>query len=181
MAVPTPQITPTYQGNQSYASGFTGSTQEQNYANQAATQNQFTPGQQQLQGMVPGMFANFLSGNVPTSFTAPQQVIDAYQQNFRKMVQPGLAAQYGTGSPQIAAQQTYGLGQLLGNLYQSGLSNYAGALNAAGNYGLTPTGAATNNQGTQKVDLSGNQFSTSGNQFDQSLLSWLMGVIGQTI
>jgi hypothetical protein len=114
----------------------------QSGGNNALSQNLFGQGQQQLQGLVPGLYSNLLGGGFG-SYTQP--ATQAYNQQF--FTQPGgiastLAAQYGAGSPQIGSQYTQGLTNLLGNM----MPQYTSAIGQAGAYGLTPVG--TSGQGT---------------------------------
>lgn len=164
----------TYQINQGSTTGANQGVSGTNGTQQQ--QNQFNPGQQGLQGSLGGMYQNFLSGQVPQSFTAPPQVLDAYKQYFQNQVAPGIAAQYGAGSPQMGAQQTNGLTQLLANLYQQGMSNYGNVLGGASSYALNPTGYnQSQNQGTQYQ----NQSAENYNQTTYSPLSILMQLLGQ--
>jgi hypothetical protein len=125
--------------------------QSQGNQSQQGTQtnlNQFTPQQQQLQGMLPGMLSGFLSGqqDIPAYMTAPPQVFKAYNDAFQKYTAPGIAAQFGAGSPQIGAQQSFGNQQLAAQLYQSGVNNWMQGLGLGGNWAYTPIGQNAANQ-----------------------------------
>ena len=163
------QATQTYFNTNTSQSG----NQNQNTAQQQA--NTYTPGQQSLQNSLPGSFATALGGTVPTTFTAPQAAFDAYNTNFRNYVEPGIAAQYGAGSPQIGQQQMLGNMDLAAQLYQTGQSNYLNYLNSASQYAFTPTGQNLNNVQGQDWQGQGNQNGYAGNNMLGSLLSQLMG------
>jgi hypothetical protein len=143
---------------------YTTQSQTGQQANQGTSQQQntFTPGQTALQGQLGGLYSALLGGNIPSSFTNPAAATTAYNSNFNTQVAPGLASQYGAGSPVIGSQNALGLAQLQGNLYNTGVQNYTNALTAGSNYGLgMPTGAqgaTTGNaqsasQGTSNTDI----------------------------
>ncbi len=113
----------------------------------ASALNQYTQGQQQLQGTLPQTLQSVLSGQsqVPDYFTAPPQVFKAYNDNFQQSVAPGIAAQFGAGSPQMASQQSIGNQNLAANLYQNGQGNYLNYLNSAANVAFNPVGQQTAN------------------------------------
>jgi len=144
---------------------------------QASQQNQYTPQQQAAQGQLGNAYSGLVNGQVPTQFTAPPSVISAWNQAFQQNVAPGLAAQYGAGSPQIGAQQSYGLGQLLANQYQQGLSNYSGALAGLGSYAMSPIGATSANQTNQ--NYAGNATNEAGSLGSQA--AWLSNLIQQLL
>jgi hypothetical protein len=134
--------------NQTY-SGNTGQVQGGN----TNAQQTYTPGQTDTQGQLGGLWQSFMQGNIPSSFTNPAAATNAYNTNFQTQVAPGLAAQYGAGSPVIGSQNALGLAQLQGNLYNTGVNNYQGALSGGSNYALgMPTGnvGSYGNQGVQQ-------------------------------
>lgn len=127
----------------------------------SANQNTFTPGQTGVQGQLGDLWSSFMQGNIPSSFTTPQAPMNAYTSNFNQNVAPQIASQYGAGSPQIASQEALGMQQLQGNLYNTGVNNYANALTGGTNYGLgMPTGGAGATTGT--AVNAGQTQSTSG-------------------
>lgn len=138
--------------NQQTGQAQTGTSQQQ---------NTFTPGQTGVQNNLGGLWQSFLQGNIPSSFTNPAAATNAYQSNFNTQVAPGLAAQYGAGSPVIGSQNALGLAQLQGNLYNTGVQNYAGALGGGTNYAL---GMPTGGVGATAAQAAGtmNQTQTSG-------------------
>lgn len=143
----------------------------------SAQQNTFTPGQQQVQGDLGNLWQSFMQGNIPSSFTNPAAATNAYQSNFQSQVAPGLAAQYGAGSPVIGSQQALGLAQLQGNLYNTGVNNFLGAMGGGTNYALgMPTGGqgATTGQAAQQ----GQSQMTSGINPLAFALQALMGGTG---
>jgi hypothetical protein len=112
------------------------------------TSNAYTQGQQNLQGNLGNLWQSFLSGNIPSSFTNPAAATNAYQSNFQSQVAPGLAAQYGAGSPVIGSQNALGLAQLQGQLYNTGVNNFLGALGGGTNYALgMPIGTGSTQAG----------------------------------
>jgi hypothetical protein len=120
------------------------------------TNNAYTAGQTGLQNNLGSMWQSLLSGNIPSSFTNPAAATNAYQSNFQTQVAPGLAAQYGAGSPVIGSQNALGLAQLQGNLYNSGVNNFLGAMGSGTNYALgMPTG--TGSTQAQSGQSSGSQ------------------------
>lgn len=131
---------------QSYSQG---TAQSQTGSNASTAQNTYTPGQTDLQGNLGQLYQQLLGGNIPSSFTNPAAATNAYNSNFNTQVAPGLAAQYGAGSPVIGSQNALGLAQLQGNLYNSGVQNYTNALGQGTQYALSPTGTSgtgVNNQ-----------------------------------
>ena len=151
-------------------------TGNQQIAGTTNQQNQFSGGQLNLQNLLPSLYSSFLQGNIPSSFTSPSAPFAAYNSNFQNYVAPGLAAQYGAGSPQIGAQQAMGNQQLAGNLYQQGVSNYGNALSNAGGYGLTPTGYNTQQAGTGTTNQYGQgagQTTTSSSILGQLLQGYI--------
>ena len=152
----------------------------QNYSGQqgqtatgaSTSTNQYTPGQQQLQNQAGQSLLGFMqSGSVPGNLTAPPQIINAYERDFNDFVTPGLATQYGAGSPQIGEQQSLGLANLLANTYQTGVGNYLAGEGLAGQLGYTPVGAGATSQAAD-------QASTNAQQINgQSLLSYILNNI----
>jgi len=141
-----------YQQQQYNQSGVQGAS--------GTTANTFTPGQTGVQNNLGGLWSSFLQGNIPSSFTNPAAATNAYQSNFQTQVAPGLAAQYGAGSPVIGSQNALGLAQLQGNLYNTGVNNFLGALGGGSNYALgMPTGTGSTqaglnqSQGTQTTGI----------------------------
>jgi outer membrane protein TolC len=125
-----------------------------------------------LQNQLGGAYGNLISGGLQ-SFTDPSALLAQYQQQFNNTVAPGLAAQYGAGSPQIASQQNQGLVNLLGNQYNQGISNYLNTLGGAAGYGTTAIGATgqTSGTGTSTANTSGQNSATTS--YGPTLLSLL--------
>lgn len=141
-------------------SQYSSTTAQQDTGNQTQqNQNTYTPGQLGVQGNLGNLYQQLLSGNIPSSFTNPTAATQAYQNNFNSQVAPGIAAQNGAGSPAIASQQALGLSQLQGQLYNSGVQNYLGALGQGTQYALSPTGISGNAQSNTT-----SQQATQGNQ-----------------
>lgn len=139
----------------------------------SAQQNTFTPGQTGVQGQLGNLYSQFLQGNIPSSFTNPAAATNAYQSNFNTQVAPGLASQYGAGSPVIGSQNALGLAQLQGNLYNTGVQNYTNALTAGSNYGLgMPTGATGSTAGQAA------QSSTQDQNSNINGLAFLASILG---
>lgn len=152
-------------------SQVTGNQQNQNTQNTNTAQsgtgsvtNQYTAGQQGLQGKVPGAYGDFLGGNIPSTFTMPQPVIDNFTKQFNTWSAPSLALNGGAGSPQIAGNYAMGLSDLMARLYQQGVGNYQGALAGADNSAFgRPTG--TNTVDARDVSQTGG--STANQQYSQ--------------
>jgi hypothetical protein len=107
-------------------------------------QNLYGQGQQQLQNQIPGLLSSLVGGGM-SSFTNPQALLAQYQQQWNNVGAPGVAAQFGAGSPQMMSQYNQGLTNLLGNQYNTGIQEYMSALGSAGGYGLTGIGSTTTN------------------------------------
>jgi hypothetical protein len=121
----------------------------QNTAQTGTNANLYNSQQQALQGALPGDYSSLLSGQIPTSYTAPQALINQYTNDFQNYQQPGIANQYGAGSPQISSQYNQGMVNLLGNQYNAGTTNYMNALSGAGNTAFQALGSsASGNTGT---------------------------------
>lgn len=128
---------------------------------QSGTQaNTYTPGQQGVQGQLGPLWQSFLQGNIPSSFTTPQAPMNAFVSNYNQNVAPGIAAQYGAGSPVNASNEALQMQQMQGNLYNTGVSNYLSGMAGGSNYALgMPTGTSgtqaglTQSQGTQTTGI----------------------------
>lgn len=143
----------------------------------------FSPEQLAAQSGYFNNLGGFISGTqqVPAYMTAPPQVFQAYNDAFNKFVAPGIAAQYGAGSPQIGAQQSFGNEQLAAQLYQSGITNWMDALGLQGNAAFNPQGqnsasSALGNKVNQS-DQSQWNVGMDTTQLGQSLLSLLLSGI----
>lgn len=134
--------------NNNLSGGITNGNNTQTTGTTGTNANIYDQGQQALQGTLTNALSNLTStGQTPNTFTAPQALIDQYNQQFSNTVAPGLANQYGANSPQIASQQNQGLVNLLGNQYNTGVGNYLNALNAAAPTAFQALGtSATGNQ-----------------------------------
>lgn len=173
---PTTGLQPTsttfYNANTTGTTGQTGTTG----SNQA---NAYTPGQQQLQQLLPSALQGIITGqqNVPSSFTAPQQVFDAYHSNFNQ-AEPGMVAQYGAGSPQIGSQRSLGDQQLAASLYQTGQGNYLNYLNSAQQGAYTPVGSASNANVNYNWQNDSRVDGSTGDSIYGSILSQLLHALG---
>lgn len=126
--------------------------------------NQYTGGQQALQGQVPNAYGQFLAGNIPSTFTMPQSVIDNYTKQFNTWSAPQLALNGGAGTPQISGNYAMGLSDLMSRLYQQGVGNYSGALAGADNSAFgRPIG--TNTVDSRDLSQTGN--TTANQQYKQ--------------
>jgi hypothetical protein len=118
----------------------------QNQANNSGTQgtinnqNTYTQPQQGLQGQVPGLYSSLLAGQIPSTFTAPQPVIDNFNKEWQTWQAPQIAVNGGANSPMLAANQAMGKSNLLANLYNQGTQNYMTGLSGAETAAMTPTG-----------------------------------------
>lgn len=181
-----PAVTPSY--GMTTLSGQLGgnsgnqATQQQG-ANTGQSRAYFSPEQLAAQQNVLGNLSGYLSGqqSIPAYMTAPPEVFQAYNSAFDKYVKPGIAAQYGAGSPQIGGQQSYGNMQLAAQLYQGGLQNYLGAMGMYGNLAFNPQGqntqAANAAQGQQQFDQNNWNLGASTTNYGPSLLSLLLSRI----
>lgn len=162
---------PAIWGNQTVTQGQQDTTAQ----NQSTSTNQnlYNQGQQALQGQLPGVYSNLISGGLQ-SFTDPTALMNQYNQQFQNTVAPGLAAQYGAGSPQIAAQQNQGMVNLLGNQYNQGISNYLNTLGQAGGFGTTALGQTGTTSGTANQQASGSNSATTS--YGPTLLGLLLGL-----
>ena len=132
----------------------------------------YNPAQQGLQSDLGGMYNQLLQGNIPQSFTNPAAATSAYQNNFNQQVAPGIAAQYGGGSNQMASQQALGLSNLQGQLYNTGVSNFMNALGGGSNYAFQGQGNTTGQSNISATDTS----TTNSNQINPLVfLSSLLG------
>jgi len=149
--------------------------QQSTNANQA---NTYTGAQQTAQGQAGQAYSNLLNGNVPQSLTEPSQLISAYTNQYNQNVAPQVAAQFGNGSPQNAAQYSMGLQNMLANQYNTGVSQYGSAAAGASAYGLTPTGQTqagnASTLGTTDQNVNGQQ----ANGFGGGLISILASLFG---
>jgi hypothetical protein len=157
-----------------YWSTTSSGTQGQVTGGNTLAQNTYSPGQQQLQGNLGNLWQSFLSGNIPSSFTNPQAAINAYNTNFQTSVAPGMAAQYGAGSPAIGSANALGLAQLQGQLYNTGVNNFLGALGGGTNYAL---GMPTGQQGSYGSQAAGQYSGTQTSQINP--LALLAGLYNQ--
>jgi hypothetical protein len=153
-----------------------GNQVQQQLGSQAQQQaNTYGAGQQALQQQLPSVLSSFLqTGNLPGTFAAPQQVLNAYNSNFQQSVAPGLAAQYGAGSPEIGSQNTLGLQQLLSNLYQTQSGNLNNVLNTGANIGFTPIGQTGTGNTSNTANTTQNQTQNQSWQSNNSLLGSLL-------
>jgi len=139
-------------GETANTTGVANTTQSSSGTQQANQQNTYLPWQQSAQGNLGAAANNILTGNVPTSYTNPQQTTQAYMNNFNQYVAPELAAQYGAGSPAIGASLNSGLTNLAAQNYEQGLANYNTGVATAGSLAMTPSGQTSTgsqqNQGT---------------------------------
>jgi len=142
-------------------------TTQQQQAGATQQQNLYGQGQQALQSQIPGLYSQLVGGGLST-FTNPQALLDMYKQQWNNQGAPGVAAQFGAGSPQMMSQYNQGLTNLLGNQYNTGISNYLAALGGAGGYGLT--GIGSTGQTAQQGETNTQQ------QIGQTLLGMLMNL-----
>lgn len=137
------------------------SAQQGTSSGQQAQQNTYTGAQQALQGQALGQAGQFLQTGIAPGV---QQEIAAenaaFNQNFQTDIAPGLAAQYGAGSPIIAGQEAEGLVNLISNVYQNQAGQFNAALGTAGGLAFNPTGTT----GTESAQQASNAQNQSTNQ-----------------
>ena len=151
-----------------------GTSQGQNQQN-----NQYTPEQQAAQNQLLNQLMSYLSGgsSAPGWMTAPPEAFKAYNDAFNQYVAPGIATQYGAGSPQIGAQQMMGNEQLAANLYSTGISQWLSGAGALSNAAFTAVGQNTASQGQSTSNAQGSTLGVSDTTYGQSLLGNLLGLI----
>lgn len=129
--------------------------------------NVYHPWQTNLQQTAGDAAGNYVtSGAPPPGVTgAPQQLNQAYTDNYNEFVAPQIAASGGPGSPALASNLALGLEQLNANVYGTNLSAYQNAIQQAGTLGFTPIGV----RGAQGQTTTGTsaQSSTSDTQSQQ--------------
>jgi hypothetical protein len=159
--------------------GVTNNSGTSTSANTGSNQAVYTPEQQAAQNQLLTQLTGFLSGTsgAPSSMTAPPQAFQAYNDAFNQYTAPGLAAQYGAGSPQIGSQQMMGNEQLAANLYQTGVSSYLSGLGQLGNAAYNSVGQNTANTGQGTSDTTTTGVSGSDTNYGSSVLSALLGLL----
>ena len=109
--------------------------------------------------------------------TAPPAAFKAFNDEFNQYAAPGIAAQFGAGSPQEGAQQTMGNEQLAANLYQSGTQNWLNGLGLLGNNAYNAVGQTNNGSTTSTTQSTSESLGASDTAYGTSLLSLLLGNI----
>lgn len=176
-AYPTGTFQPAYNGYTSVNANFQNQNGQQQQNTVGGQQSQFTPQQQQAQNQALSGLSGFVSGQqqIPSYMTAPPQVFQAYNDAFQKYVQPGIAAQYGAGSPQIGAQQSFGNEQLAANLYQQGVNNWLAGNAQLGNLAYQAVGQNQQQAMNNAFNQNTTNLGLTDTEFGQSLLSLLLG------
>lgn len=161
----------------------TSSANTTDQASQAGQQSStFAPWQQQLQQLLPGMLSSFVQGGqVPTSLTAPPQEFAAANQQFTQNVAPGLVAQYGAGSPQLAQQQAYMNQNLAAQTYQQGVGNYLSGMGMLGGFATTPQGQTTAQTGQNTSQQNASGLGTTSTDVGGTILGMLLNALKGTI
>ena len=147
--------------------------------NQGVQSNTYTPAQQAAQNALLQQLQSYLSGgsSAPTWMTAPPAAFKAFNDEFNQYAAPGIAAQFGAGSPQEGAQQTMGNEQLAANLYQSGTQNWLNGLGLLGNNAYNAVGQTNNGSTTSTTQSTSESLGASDTAYGTSLLSLLLGNI----
>lgn len=174
---PSGTFQPAYNGYTSINANYQNQNGTQQQNTLTGQQSQFTPQQQAAQSQALSGLSGFVSGQsqVPAYMTAPPQVFQAYNDAFQKFVAPGIAAQYGAGSPQIGAQQSFGNEQLASNLYQQGVQNWLAGQAQLGNLAYTAVGQNQQQNMGNQFNQNTTNLGLTDTEFGQSLLSMLLG------
>ena len=153
--------------------------------NQASTQaNTYTAPQQAAQTALLNQLSGFTAGTstAPTSLTNPTQLQTAANDAFNQWTAPGIAAQFGAGSPQIGQQQAMMDEQLAAQNYQAGVNQYLTGNNQLQNaafntMGQTSTGTSANSANNNNEGVSA---AITGAPGTASVLSAILGLLGLT-
>ena len=172
-------LTPSPYGVLNVSAGTSSTTGTGNTTSQGTQSNTYTPAQQAAQNALLQQLQSYLSGgsSAPTWMTAPPAAFKAFNDEFNQYAAPGIAAQFGAGSPQEGAQQTMGNEQLAANLYQSGTQNWLNGLGLLGNNAYNAVGQTTAGAGTSNTSNTTNALTASDTNYGTSLLSLLLGNI----
>lgn len=138
-------------------------TSNTNYNNNATgnQMNQFTAGQQAMQGQVGDLYQQILSGNLQ-NFGLDKATRDAAWYDFQQNQLPILAAQNGVGSPALnAAAEQLNL-RLAGMSGQQAVPQATTLANSMANTAYTPVGYNTSNQSNQIQNQTQNNTATTG-------------------
>lgn len=175
--MPIDPVTGLVPTNQTYYTANTQGNTAQTGGTANFQQNQYTPGQQALQGQLGSTLQGMLNGSyqIPGYMTAPPEAFQAYNNAFNLYVKPGMAAQYGAGSPQIGSMQSLGNEQLAANLYQTGVGNWQNLLGMANANAFTPVGSNSANQINQNWQTESDVDGYQGDTVLGSILSKLIG------
>lgn len=179
-----PGMTP-YQYQQTFSSGSSDQQQNvQGQSNQATDQNQlnsntYDPASLALRNQGAGSLAEIMAtGQLPGNFGISKQAFDALNSAFERNIAPGMAAQFGAGSPAIASQEALMNEQLAATLGQQQWQNYQGIFNDVSNFAFTPTGQQSTMGQTRTEDTNSDTSNTanwqSNNTAEGSLLSSLL-------
>jgi hypothetical protein len=150
--------------------------------NANALQNTYTAQQQAAQTALLNQLSGYTAGtsSVPTSLTNPAGLQQAANDAFNQYTAPGIAAQYGAGSPQIGQQQSMMDEQLAAQNYQNGVNNYLSGTSQLGNaaynqIGNTGQAASSNTSNNQNYGAS---VSATGSPSSNSVLSLILKAMG---
>ena len=151
-------------------------------ANTGTQANTYTPEQQAAQKALLGQLQGFLTGTstVPGYMTAPPAAFQNLETQLTNVVDPALAAQYGSGSPQIGRQNAIAETDLASKLYQNGVNNYLGAAGLLGNAAFNAVGQSTadtgQTAGTSTTNATDSNIAVTDQMFGKSLLASLLGL-----
>lgn len=97
------------------------------------------------------------TGQLPGNFGMSKQAFDALNSAFERNIAPGMAAQFGAGSPAIASQEALMNEQLAAQLSQQQWANFSNIFDEVANFAYTPTGQ----QSTSNVNSNTSQEQTT--------------------
>lgn len=119
----------------------TGQVNENTSQNQL---NQYTAGQQALQGQLAGAAGNLLQGNIPQNFGLTPEQRQVAMMDWQRDVAPILTAQYGVGSPVLNSSLEQLMLRLAAQQQGQAMPNYLNAFNAAQNFAFGAPIGVTN-------------------------------------
>jgi hypothetical protein len=174
-----------YQYSQGWQSGSSSQSQDQqgtsigNTTQDQLNNNIYDPVSLALRGSGGNLLQQIMAtGQLPGNFGISDQAFDALNRSFQKNIAPGMAAQYGAGSPAISSQQAAMNEQLAASMSQQQWSNFNNLFDEVANFAFTPTGQSTQQQRQDNVDTTQHTDQTGtwqqNNTMEGALLSSLL-------
>lgn len=145
-----------YTYTQQYQSGSSAQTQSQtgeqlgNTNQNQLNENIYDPNSLALRNLGADMLTQVMAtGQLPGNFGISNQAFDAAARAFERHIAPGMAAQYGAGSPAIPSQKALMFEQLAAQLSRDQWTNFNNVFDEVANFSFTPTGQKGNMQQQQ--------------------------------